>query len=70
MVSLLAKEEAIVQNNDKMIDENNNYGRTPIDLVCVIDHSGSMGGEKIDLVRKTLKSIVELFGDNDRLCLI
>lgn len=38
-------------------------GRTPVDLVCVIDHSGSMAGDKIELVKETLKYITELLTD-------
>lgn len=44
--------------------------RPPIDLICVIDRSGSMSGEKIALVRKTLNLLLEFLGEKDRLCLI
>ena len=44
--------------------------RPPIDLICVIDRSGSMSGEKIKLVRETLKYLVSILSPNDRLCLI
>ena len=44
--------------------------RAPVDLICVIDHSGSMSGEKIDLVRNTLKSLLEFTSQYDRICLI
>jgi uncharacterized protein YegL len=40
------------------------------DLLCVIDISGSMAGSKIDLVKKSLKVLVELMDQNDRLALI
>jgi len=32
--------------------------RTSVDLICVIDVSGSMSGEKIGLVRETLRYII------------
>lgn len=44
--------------------------RSPIDFVCVIDHSGSMGGSKIELVRSTLKQLLEILNEKDRLCLV
>ena len=40
------------------------------DLICVIDISGSMDGEKIDLVKESLKILVEMMDKNDRLSLI
>ena len=40
------------------------------DLICVIDISGSMAGEKINLVKKSLKILVKLMDKNDRLALI
>ena len=44
--------------------------RAPIDLVCVVDQSGSMGGEKIALLKKTLINIVNQLGDLDRLAIV
>ena len=40
------------------------------DLICVIDISGSMCGAKIELVKKSLKILIELMDKNDRLALI
>jgi hypothetical protein len=40
-----------------------------MDLICVIDDSGSMG-EKAKLVRKSLKYLLKILGENDRICLI
>ena len=33
--------------------------RAPVDIVAVIDKSGSMGGEKIRLVRETLLFVID-----------
>ncbi len=33
--------------------------RAPVDIVAVIDKSGSMGGQKIQLVKKTLLFVVD-----------
>ena len=40
------------------------------DLICVIDVSGSMQGEKILFVKESLKILVEMMDKNDRLALI
>lgn len=44
--------------------------RPPIDLVCVIDRSGSMSGEKIKLVKDSLKYLVSILEPSDRLALV
>ena len=44
--------------------------RTPVDLVLVIDVSGSMSGEKLDLVKKTLEFLLTQLGPNDRVSLV
>ncbi len=37
--------------------------RGGVDLICVIDKSGSMSGEKIELVKKTLIQLGEFLGE-------
>ncbi|KAL4481153.1 hypothetical protein ABPG72_015108 [Tetrahymena utriculariae] len=44
--------------------------RVPMDLICVIDDSGSMSGKKAQLVRKSLKYLLKIMNENDRICLI
>jgi len=44
--------------------------RVSADLICVIDVSGSMGGEKIHLVRESLKILVDMMDPKDRIALI
>ena len=44
--------------------------RVPIDLVCVVDQSGSMSGVKMFLLKKTLVYITEQLTDRDRLAII
>ena len=41
-----------------------------IDLICVVDVSGSMEGEKLQLVKKTLHYMVSLMKEYDRLALV
>ncbi|OMJ75257.1 hypothetical protein SteCoe_25658 [Stentor coeruleus] len=48
----------------------NKLNRTGVDIVCVIDTSGSMQGEKLELVKKTLSFMLTQLGDNDRVCLV
>ena len=40
------------------------------DLICVIDVSGSMSGDKLDLVKKSLIILVKMMDKNDRLALV
>jgi len=44
--------------------------RVPIDLVCVVDQSGSMAGDKLRLLKETLVYITEQLNDLDRLAII
>ena len=44
--------------------------RTSVDLICVIDVSGSMSGEKIELVKSTMKYLIETLTPSDRLSII
>ncbi|EAR88380.2 Von willebrand factor type A (vWA) domain was originally protein (macronuclear) [Tetrahymena thermophila SB210] len=45
-------------------------GRQTVDLVVVIDKSGSMEGEKIQLVKETLVKIINLMSSMDRICIV
>lgn len=42
----------------------------PIDLVCIVDQSSSMSGDKIALLKQTLVYIAEQMNDLDRLAII
>ena len=44
--------------------------RSNADLICVIDISGSMAGDKINLVKKSLKALVNIMEETDRICII
>jgi Mg-chelatase subunit ChlD len=41
-----------------------------IDLICVLDKSGSMQGQKIKLLIDSFSSIMEYLGDNDRMSIV
>ena len=44
--------------------------RVSADLICVIDISGSMEGEKIKLVKESLKILVDMMEEKDRIALV
>ena len=77
------KVEISVLKGDKLFNENTpfvinisspqpeiNEKKCNADLICVIDISGSMLGEKIELVKESLKILIEMMDKNDRLALI
>src|SRR6478735_5048093 len=45
-------------------------GRSPINVALVLDHSGSMGGEKIVLARKAVERALEMLHPDDRFSLV
>lgn len=63
MVSVATQDIEILENAKEI-------PTTGIDLICVIDVSGSMQGIKIDMVKKTLKALLDFLNPRDRLCLI
>jgi Mg-chelatase subunit ChlD len=52
------------------IDSVTSNSRTSIDLICVIDRSWSMKGEKLNLVKESLNYLLMHLNENDRLCII
>ena len=42
----------------------------PVDLICIVDISGSMSGDKIKLVRESLKYLVNLMNEEDNFALV
>lgn len=72
-IKLNPKESREVPNylEIESIEQCNDGGERPgIDLVAVIDNSGSMRTDKIELVKATLEFMVTQLGDSDRLCLV
>jgi len=48
----------------------NNALRASVDIVCVLDTSGSMSGDRISLLRKSVRRLVRGVNSKDRLALI
>ena len=44
--------------------------KMPLDLVCILDTSGSMGGGKIESLNKAMKFVVGCLGPRDRLSVV
>ena len=72
-----------ILKGDKLLNENTpfvvnlstpqpdeNDKKCNVDLICVIDISGSMWGTKIDQVKDSLKILLNFLEEKDRLCLI
>ncbi|CAD8154119.1 unnamed protein product [Paramecium pentaurelia] len=62
IVSIKAKDQNITQNHENK--------RVGVDLICLIDISGSMIGVKIQMVKESLIVLLQFLGDEDRLQLI
>ena len=76
--------EISIYKGDKLFNENTPFAvnlfaheskdqdkqRVSADLICVIDISGSMMGEKMILVRESLKILVDMMDPKDRIALI
>ncbi|KAL4464389.1 hypothetical protein ABPG73_017868 [Tetrahymena malaccensis] len=62
--------KTVEQTNEMQIKQNLLEDRPNIDLVCVIDTSGSMGGKKIKRIKQTILQLIDVLNDDDRLSLI
>ena len=72
-ISILKGEKLFNQNTPiivNIVSEDIKEKNSNAELICVIDVSGSMRGEKIQLVKQSLKALLELMGDNDKLGLV
>ncbi|XP_062016214.1 E3 ubiquitin-protein ligase WAV3-like [Rosa rugosa] len=52
------------------LNDSEGHGRTPIDLVTVLDVSGSMQGTKISLLKQAVTFVIENLGPSDRLSIV
>eukprot|EP01103_Thecamoeba_quadrilineata_P007420 TRINITY_DN172_c2_g1_i1.p1 TRINITY_DN172_c2_g1~~TRINITY_DN172_c2_g1_i1.p1 ORF type:complete len:617 (-),score=139.65 TRINITY_DN172_c2_g1_i1:82-1899(-) len=77
--STLELEEVAARENKSLLamlsiqapsDQSTNTTRAPLDLVAVVDTSGSMSGSKITLVQHTLRFLLTQLSSLDRFCLV
>ena len=72
-ISIL-KGEKLFNNNTpivlNIISDDIKEKKSNVELICVIDISGSMRGEKIKLVKQSLKILLEMMSDKDKLGLV
>ena len=61
VINLFAPEKKLEEEEEKKV-----YA----DLICVIDISGSMYGEKIHQVKESLKILVDMMNEKDRIALV
>ncbi|XP_050370505.1 E3 ubiquitin-protein ligase WAV3-like [Argentina anserina] len=52
------------------LQDSEGHGRTPIDLVTVLDVSGSMEGTKLSLLKQAVTFVIENLGPLDRLSIV
>ena len=52
------------------LSKKNDETKVPLDLICVLDTSGSMEGPKIKLLINTLKYLIDLLDENDRISIV
>lgn len=72
-ISILKGEKLFNENTPiivNILSEEKKEKSSNVELICVIDVSGSMEGEKIKLVKQSLKLLLEMMGDNDKLGLV
>ncbi|WVZ50772.1 hypothetical protein U9M48_001997 [Paspalum notatum var. saurae] len=64
----------LVPNDQKVLLEltgiSSAASRAPLDLVAVIDVSGSMEGDKLENVKNALRFVIHKLTDQDRLCIV
>ncbi|CAD8154008.1 unnamed protein product [Paramecium pentaurelia] len=59
-----------IKAQDKIITQNSENQRVGVDLICLIDISGSMDGQKITMVKQTQSLLLDLLSDYCRYQLI
>ena len=72
-ISILKGEKLFNKNTPivvNIVSEEVKEKSSNVELICVIDVSGSMMGEKIKLVKQSLKILLEMMGENDKLGLV
>lgn len=77
---------AAPEYNEVSLDENNSFhvrvslkyeevealsvAKVPLDVVCVLDNSGSMSGSKLTSLKKAMEFVIQSLGPHDRLSVV
>lgn len=69
-VSLQEQSDFYVNISMKAVSENSMTKRLPMDLVCILDNSGSMSGAKLESVKEAITFIRSQLNSDDRLSLV
>jgi hypothetical protein len=68
------KHEDQTKNNTPLVvtltSDDKDDGIRDVDMICIIDYSGSMEGDRINLVKDSLLLLIDLMKENDRLSII
>lgn len=59
-----------LQYKEKEGERETETERNPLDVVCVVDNSGSMQGEKIENLKKAIEFVVSVLDARDRLSIV
>ncbi|KAK4353568.1 hypothetical protein RND71_025762 [Anisodus tanguticus] len=70
LVQLKAPGSESVQNPGVNLSQISQTPRAPVDLVTVLDISGSMAGTKLALLKRAMGFVIQNLGPNDRLAVI
>ncbi|KAJ8540239.1 hypothetical protein K7X08_030158 [Anisodus acutangulus] len=70
LVQLKAPGSVSVQNPGVNLSQISQTPRAPVDLVTVLDISGSMAGTKLALLKRAMGFVIQNLGPNDRLAVI
>lgn len=51
-------------------EDRSSRNRQPLDVVCILDNSGSMAGQKILFLKRAMQFVLSVLGDQDRLAIV
>ncbi|CAI9773944.1 unnamed protein product [Fraxinus pennsylvanica] len=60
----------IPSGDQDSLNQNSRTCRAPVDLVTVLDISGSMSGAKLELLKRAMGFVIQNLGPNDRLAVV
>ncbi|CAI0442747.1 unnamed protein product [Linum tenue] len=70
LINLKAAAASMIRNQTSSYPQLSQTPRAPVDLVTVLDISGSMAGTKLALLKRAMGFVIQNLGSNDRLSVI